>query len=194
VPESACQASFALLTGTEFLVTLHRMDKDPSVEIYTFERLESETVSSNDDLKPKLMVQLGLLPLRPGVQVDMDVRPDPPFPPSKGASALGRTKPFTDSTETGILVFKAMCLAEGNGGADFMHLTIVVLKEALLKLARERFSTRLAERNRAIIHLARDDSNSQWVEWDQWGPSSSRVFEDSTMSVHWVSCPLERWI
>lgn len=211
LPRSVCQASFALLSETEFLVTLHRVDAQPTIEVYQFYKgLDPETIAAlgppvsnlpetllSEAELPLVMAHFCLPILCEDVQVDLDVRPDPPFPPSSMPSALGNTKPFTDDPEQGVLTFNMTALAQ-TLEQDFTHLTIVTAKQALMSRARAHYKQ---HEHASIMHLVDEitseidygdgpsDSSPKFagIPWRDWGPESSRVFEDDTPSVNWVS-------
>ena len=167
------------------MVTLHRPDGDPSAEIYTFVDLPGTTKL------PLLMAHFCFLPLQEDVQVDFDLRPDPPFPATKGSSALGQTKPFTDDPEEGLLIFNMTVMTET--AESFTHLVIAVSKSAMLTMARQRFRACKAQ-SHALYSQGTDreslGDNSQrkfaHLSWELWGSTSTRIFEDNTLSTNWV--------
>lgn len=173
------------------MVTLHRPTGDPSAEIYTFVDLPG---TAN---LPLLMAHFCFLPLQEGVQVDFDLRPDPPFPARQGSGALGETKPFTDDPEQGLLIFNMTVMTET---ADaFTHLVIAADKAAMLTMARQRFRACKAQ-SHALYYQGTDweslgeDSQRKfaYLSWELWGSTSTRIFEDNTLSTNWVRAYIPR--
>jgi hypothetical protein len=144
------------------MVTMHRPDDDPSAEIYNFGTHPS----------PQLMGHFCFPPLEEDVAVDLDMRPDPPFPVTKGPNALGRTKPFTDNAEV---------MTES--AEDFTHLVIIASKSAMLKLARARYRY-----NKQDSLLGGPIARQRfYFSWEVWGSTNTRIFEDTTLAANWVS-------
>lgn len=176
------------------MITLHRPDDDPTAEIYTFDRSGLPTASKNPSLYPVPMAQFRLLPLEEDVQVDLDMRPDPPFPTAQGHAGndLGPSKPFGDNPEEGVLVFNMTVMTAT--ADDFTHVVIVASKAGMLQLARERYRSCLDRAEEYYLgqgvlignegyDLRRDIT----LEWELWGSVYTRIFEDNTLGVNWVS-------
>ena len=176
------------------MLTMHRPDADPSAEIYTFDRSALPTASKDPSIYPVLMAQFSLLPLQEDVQVDLDMRPDPPFPTGKGPNALGPSKPFTDHPEEGVLVFNMTVMTAT--AEEFTHIVMVASKLGMLQLARERYKkcANWAEAN----YLSGGRGNREEeasreymkLEWELWGSIYTRIFEDNTLGVNWVGRPI----
>lgn len=176
------------------MLTLHRPDEDPSAEIYTFDssaRPDTRGISPNENRLPALMAHFCLLPLQEDVQVDLDMRPDPPFPSGQGPNALGEAKPFTDHPEEGVLVFNMTVMTAT--AEEFTHVVIVASKLGMLRMARERYAKERESAEKLFLSHGEDggDRPTLKVEWEMWGSIYTRVFEDNTLGVNWVSFPVQ---
>lgn len=171
------------------MLTLHRPDEDPSAEIYTFGSSASGS-SPNRIRLPDLMAHFCLLPLQEDVQVDLDMRPDPPFPSGQGPNALGEAKPFTDHPEEGVLVFNMTVMTAT--AEEFTHVVIVASKLGMLRMARERYAKERESGENVFLTQREDGGNRSAlkVEWEMWGSIYTRVFEDNTLGVNWVCSDL----
>jgi hypothetical protein len=176
------------------MITLHRPDDDPTAEIYTFDRSALPTASKNPSLYPVPMAQFRLLPLEEDVQVDLDMRPDPPFPTAQGHAGndLGPSKPFGDNPEEGVLVFNMTVMTAT--ADDFTHVVIVASKAGMLQLARERYRSCLDRAEEYYLGQGVLIGNADYdlrrdftLEWELWGSVYTRIFEDNTLGVNWVS-------
>lgn len=191
LPPCEGQAGLVLLNHDTFLLTLTRLEgvlpdrnTDASIEIYRF--------GDQPHVPPRLL-QVFLLPeLADGMIYDqIDIRPDPPFPARAMPSALGRTKPFTEDPDKGLLSFGLRISQDDDQGPLLTgDMTLFVRKESLVAIADAKDAAHRAEYRGAI-----GSGPESWhplevkyrvMEPQEWMVEHSRLV-NRPMSRSWVS-------
>ncbi|EIW70779.1 hypothetical protein M231_02565 [Tremella mesenterica] len=223
IVEAGWFASFALLSPTTFLLTtthnvspvlptetrsvasvfppviqVYSLLSDPKSHINPVQPLGPDYLDDTSH-RPVLVAQLELPAFVQGASVGgFDVRPDPPFPPSKPdpGSGIKLQKPFTQDPKKGVLVFELQVTEATPAGfqgddVDGTSFELFILREMLVELGEkgeERWRRSWTERDFGFWNVL------ETLEWDVWA-SRARLQEVTMTRRNWVcSCSGYRFV